>query len=394
MSYFTFLFILLLFQIHVYQISKISLSTQIIFFQSIHQLGLDCLKNSGSPYQPPTARYIPFDDQTIKFRKNISNFFKTLKYKYTYTTHCFAYHCGPWLEYLWKINFIDKPILSFGPFIPLFIRWKEMSFCLPSRRLKRLNFIFDLLPPNTLFFTVSEDDKGIGGPKHHPNLSLPKNLVILSSGGQGHIPIPNLKQTLSSVPMYHSKMKLLFMGTIWKDEEHGDIRSFSINWLNKTVKSEFVLEKNRKWLEYFKQSDMIVSLRGQGRGCYRTYEILQLGMIPFIIHDGIQWTPYLNSNVNWEKFSIIVGEDDLKNYRLPNYNEEDLKKMRKIVLRFRNSHFTDAGLMDQIQRFLLTGYYDSDLRCDKYNNQTYLKYNATQSKKKDIKPKFKIHWKK
>lgn len=93
-----FLFILLIFQVHYNRILKINITSQIIYFQTIHQLGFDCLKNSGSPYQPPTAKYLPFDYKSIQTRNNITNFLKHLQYKYTVTTHCFSYHCGPWLE--------------------------------------------------------------------------------------------------------------------------------------------------------------------------------------------------------------------------------------------------------------------------------------------------------
>jgi hypothetical protein len=91
-------------------------------------------------------------------------------------------------------------------------------------------------------------------------------------------------------------------------------------------------------------------------------------MVPFIISDDYSFLPFENSTMNYDLFSfrLKMNQFHLTKIQVDPISPNQPKLMRKYSIRYRNSHFVYQGVFDQIQRFMLTGYEDSDLRCHEY----------------------------
>lgn len=109
---------------------------------------------------------------------------------------------------------------------------------------------------------------------------------------------------------------------------------------------------------------IVLSPAGTVRSTYRTFELFQHGIVPWIIQDKYKIIPYLDSTV---QYNDIMFYSDLPQVystipKLRDESENRLAFMRRTMVKYRKTHFQPNGLMDQIQRFLLTGDEDSDLR--------------------------------
>jgi hypothetical protein len=105
-----------------------------------------------------------------------------------------------------------------------------------------------------------------------------------------------------------------------------------------------------------------VSLRGNARGCFHTFELLNLEIAPLILSDAL-WIPCLNSIVNWKNISflgIYAGIEDKLN-EVDKVSFETILLMRRTPFRYRNSRFLFLPILPQIQRFMLTRFDDSVL---------------------------------
>jgi hypothetical protein len=122
-----------------------------------------------------------------------------------HTMHTAVGYGGPWIENHWIAHFetlFDKEsnnsatCLSdhFGPFIPLFLPWVDHWVNGGMRYPKEfLHALRSVLRPNVLYVTVSQNAVGITGDDELKMESIP-NILVLSAGGYGHVPIPLLKQ--------------------------------------------------------------------------------------------------------------------------------------------------------------------------------------------------------
>lgn len=83
----------------------------------------------------------------------------------------------------------------FGPFIPLFIPWVD-GWVLGRFRYPKgmLDTLKSVLRPNVPYITVSQNDEGLTG-KNEFDMSRFPNVLVLSAGGYGHVPIPLFKQS-------------------------------------------------------------------------------------------------------------------------------------------------------------------------------------------------------
>jgi hypothetical protein len=113
--------------------------------------------------------------------------------------HSAAGYSGPWIENNWISHFErlydqGNECLSniFGPFVPIFVPWVDTYV---SSRFKyppeMVGAIRKVLRPNVPYVTVSQNDEGIHGIL--PAIDFP-NVLVLSAGGYGHVPVPLLKQ--------------------------------------------------------------------------------------------------------------------------------------------------------------------------------------------------------
>ena len=329
----------------------------------VHFLALDCLKNSNSPYGYSN---IPIKNDLEKKKNHYLNLINlTEKYR-NFSTHCWADYCGPWIEEIWISHFCcNRSLNNFGPFIPLFISWLNIWKYYESEYNYKefLKEIFLLLSPNYIYITVVQSSLGIES-SFDPWTSIPSNLLILNPAGKGHIPIPHLKQEEDFLDLKKPLYKVLFGGDLNSHQS----RSLVVNSFQEKLKDLFIEGKWNNWKEKYQESEFILSPRGFGRATFRTFEVLQLGMIPIITFTDYLWLPYYKSKINWDEISIYGFADNINDMinQVLLINDSKKNLMINKIKKIKNSHFTYSGIMNQIQLFMLTGYHESDLRCEKY----------------------------
>jgi len=329
--------------------------------EQLHNFALNCLNNSQSIYGFENVPIILNDTARQLHFEWILN--KTSIYR-GYPSHCWAGYCGPWIEELWISRFGSSNLSNFGPYIPLFIDWLNIWKKLNSPRKYRqvISGVFSLLSKDYIYITVVQSSFGIEG-MHSKLIGVPPNLLILNPAGKGHVPIPHLMKEKPIMPEPSPKIKVIFGG----NEKAHKSRLKSIRDFKLYFGPNFQSGKWNNWENEFLSSEFVLSPRGYGRAAFRTFEALQMGMIPIVTYDDYLWIPYKNS-INWSKIAVIGNvtySNETISY-IESISRQEQHEMRKNILSLRESHFTYDGLMNQIANFMTSGYKKSDLRCDRY----------------------------
>ncbi|CAE7306603.1 unnamed protein product [Symbiodinium sp. CCMP2592] len=292
-----------------------------------------------------------------------------------------AGYCGPWLEnyWIWEFSATWKNRKNgtrlrdiFGPYIPIIFPFLDIfvphKFRYPEGTLETLN---QTLRPNVLYLAVSQNDDGIFG---HPDRKLAfrqtdfPNMLVLSAGGYGHVPLPLFKQIeapVQAAPIPERTYAVSFMGSI----NHGPkgtrsvMKAMAERWgklRNKTVKIGF----GKDWKEVMTNTTLNLSPRGFGRNAYRTEELFQMGFIPVYIHEKGPWLFYRDL---WTEekigfFSTPGGLESTLDRALSDMPK--LMDMERRIRAMRDTHFMPLGVMDQISKFMTERDGGGDLRCE------------------------------
>ena len=126
--------------------------------------------------------------------------------------HGAAGYGGPWLENVWISHFqtraaaaraAGEPLSAvFGPYVPIFVPFTDQWVHGGPYQvgLKKYRYPAGLVPallgvlrPSVAYITVSQSDNGLSGNGELPMHRIP-NVLVLSAGGYGHVPVPLLKQ--------------------------------------------------------------------------------------------------------------------------------------------------------------------------------------------------------
>lgn len=132
-----------------------------------------------------------FPDDAEKHFEELKNI--TAKFR-TSPIHEYAGYSGPWIENIFISHFMDKPLAYFNGFIPLFIQWIDTQI-LGNKYFRYMHYeLGHALRPDVLYLAISQGDVGLGFiGTNHPNV------LVLSAGGFGHVPIPLIKGELSMI---------------------------------------------------------------------------------------------------------------------------------------------------------------------------------------------------
>ena len=170
--------------------------------------------DGGSKRTPSISSNIPPSDSLAHFRSLLN---ATAKYR-SCPRHAYAAYNGPWIENHWISKFCcNKTLSEFGGMVPIFVQWVD---CFVSAKyeasytnVKMIAEISALLRPDVIYVTVSQGDSGIGCIS--AKQCLP-NVLVLSSGGYGHVPIPLLGREVSLLnnlaPASKSIFPITFVG--------------------------------------------------------------------------------------------------------------------------------------------------------------------------------------
>lgn len=341
-------------------IIEIDTLTESNYFQ-LHNLGLKCLKQSNSTYGYHHIPYHTKDERNKEYHR-ILNLTITAR---EYPMHSWLGYNGPWIEDVWISTFCcNKDISEFGPYVPLFVPWLNIYKKSKYGYKKNASPYLQILKPDFLYITVVQSDYGIEG-KYSIINSVPPNLLIISPSGKGHIPVLLFMKEQSLVDPLPRNNSVLFIGNIKRPARRKILRNFR-KFLGTKIK--VITEKVADWRTLYRSYDMILSPRGNARGCFRSSEILQMGFIPILAFDDHLWVPYMNSGLPWKDIGFYLLPGDVEGFAdvVNKMTPERVRYMRSNVRKYRDSHFTMNGTINQIGLFMKYGYRRSDLRCDYY----------------------------
>eukprot|EP00435_Cladocopium_sp_Y103_P027323 s2255_g6.t1 len=297
--------------------------------------------------------------------------------------HAWSGYAGPWIENHWIQNFSQRWFHRakgtklrdiFGPFIPIFVPWVDLVVKNRGYPLGMMEMLRRGMRPDVLYVTVSQHDLGIFG-SVEPSIPQMANLLVFSAGGNGHVPVPLLKEVKQPLPHIPIRSRRIFASFVGRAKTHAIVRSpmktRMESWGNITGKEVFVSERMKDWTAVLHSSSLILVPRGWGRSSFRCSEMLQMGRVPVYLWDDIPWTFYPEL---WEKevigFSANINALEEVLDHIAGLGLEYLESMERHILEMRSSHFTYEGIMDQISKFMIGD--SSDLRCIQYPKQPVL----------------------
>jgi hypothetical protein len=226
---------------------------------------------------------------------------------------------------------------------------------------------FRQLRRDFLYVTVNANDYGLEGVRGL-NFDVPPNILIISASGRGHIPVLLHFRPLDWVDPLPKNNSVLFLGRLKRGKRIRVVKRYE-----RILKENItILKKVEDWVKAYREFSLILSPRGNARGCFRTAEILELGLIPIMAFEKKKWVPYLNSRLPWDDiaFHSVNSEVPALAEKINALTPERLKIMRKNVRKYKYTHWTLNATLDQIEMFLKSGYEVSDLRCGEFYSET------------------------
>ena len=224
--------------------------------------------------------------------------------------HCTEGYCGPWVENHWIKHFLStwvnhssktgsKKRLAgvFGPFIPIFMPYNDLWNANASEYEKMIKVLRKELRPHVAYITVVLHATGLVSNRKKMMKIMDEipNVVVLSAGGYGHVPIPLFKQPEHVLrgrffkAMSKRKLLLSYMGSSHHSPK--DMRKKMINIVEEEAKSLGVkvhvgFGSADEWHRVAGNSRVSLCPRGFGRTAFHLFEILQLGLIPIHVYMG------------------------------------------------------------------------------------------------------------
>jgi hypothetical protein len=271
---------------------------------------------------------------------------------------CFGGYCGPWIEDLWG-DLRSADSFAFGLCIPLFVPWLRIKLFYGYLYDRYLAQVFEMLSSVFVYCTLSQHGWGIAS-------IVPKNLLVISSGGVGHVPILLFKWQLNSswfAPSARHQWVVSFMGSM----SHGPVRYRMASILRQEFGAEFYCNQGSNWTWIGSQSKFIMAPRGISRNSFRLTETLQMGMIPVYAYDDLIWLPYYDS-IGWSRIGFVSHIDSLLHLArsLKGVPTWRVSEMRKNIVSLYSTHFIIKAVIEQSLKLFQSGFTGSDLRCGTY----------------------------
>lgn len=320
--------------------------------------------------------------------------------------HEYAGFGGPWVENHWIKEFCcDKPLEEFGGLVPVFVQWVDLFVASANADGKQpVGFgtyaetfarITKLLRPDVLYVTVSQCDNGIypeflarnvKSPKdvpHHLTPAAVSNLLVLSAGGFGHVPIPLLLRDQELLPPLTGKedITMSFVGRphyirreVVRRLREAQARASAAAAPPSNFSSTHYYGSD--WINIVRRSTLNLTPRGYGRSAFHLAEVVQMGRVPVYVWDDVPWLPYRGSatahvatslgwSVNIRALPTFIDHvarslaSESTRAELTNLIAAKAANARAV----RDSHYSYAGVMNHIRAFLADPL-TSELQCE------------------------------
>lgn len=305
---------------------------------------------------------------------------------------------GPFIENQWIASSCcrEERGRHFGPFVPIFVQWVDIFHQVlqgdGSIALRLRATLEDVLRPDVLYVTVSQSDDGIG--MDHSRWSALgsfahdrwPNILVISAGGVGHVPIPLLgplsmeePPKVEHHPFGKERSLLFFSGTV----SNHQARKVALRLL-KTAGYEALASSTESvqappellttgcgsgTLRQMSQARFFLNMRGYGRMSFMLANAIQRGVVPVFLYDDIAWLPYAHL---WstDQLGFVARCCDATSIRLlvnalAAVNNTELSRRRASILSHRHL-FTYNGTLAAIREFVASGGASGLLRCSPF----------------------------
>lgn len=326
-------------------------------------------------------------------------------------------YSGPRLEDYWINGFLNTSFSLFAPLVPLFVHWTELAIQYHVDSIGRLR---RHLRRDVLYFTVSAFE-GVTAQSF-----LPFHVIVASSKGEpaAQITLPHYlyPQTpgfdASGQPLWRlppgntphgTKRAAAVVSDAVQEEtslpapcgmgpspESAELAFVgSLDTLDHRASMHAALQSRHGtryrhanfppcmhcndtsskdgtspcWRVHMLASAVNLCPVGTAAVSYRLYEALQQGSIPVYVHDNRgPHVPYANTHADVGNLGWVVHFDALEEWvqgSLANLRPEEIAARRARILAVRETHYSPAGAMGQLYRWLKAPHDStrSDLRC-------------------------------
>lgn len=299
---------------------------------------------------------------------------------------------GPWLEDQWISRmwtaYRSRPPNAtlravFGPYIPLLVPWNAIhntanfteAARIPCYPCGFVRAVLGVLRPSVPYITVSQSAEGVTAKGELPMSQIP-NVLVLSQGGYGHVPVPLLKAPLAlhrhRLVQQKRRIVAFFGGSM--DHAPFELRRRMCDAVHQFAAAHKVEVVCGSYVPNFRQrmSEALVVLcpRGYGRTSFFLGEALKMGLIPVHVYDERPWVPYAGSIYERVGFTSTVAQLPGVLSTVLNMSTSALAAMTGRISAMTETHFGYAGVLQQIWRFMHGGSPSSDLRCESLPNST------------------------
>jgi hypothetical protein len=201
------------------------------------------------------------------------------------------------------------------------------------------------------YFTIVHNDDGVLE-------SLPPDTLVFDAGGLNRryqsIAIPLI---CSKIPehMIPKKEKTIFASFVGSPTHRVRVNMYNhchaidgykiymSNWDVNISDSAMNL-----FLDVVASSKFSLAPRGNGRGSFRCYEIMQLNSVPVIISDD-HYLPW-SDELNWSEFSVLIDENEIPymDEILKNISDSQYQKMLEVGKEVYDKYFSLEGMYQNI----------------------------------------------
>lgn len=288
---------------------------------------------------------------------------KTAKYR-KHNMHSVSSYRGPWIENVWISEFMGKPLSYFNGMIPLFVQWVDIHAHIFLGRENRPLYstlyeelhseFYQYLREDVIYVTVSQDDEGIDRSGHTGLFTKRPNILTLSAGGYGHIPLPLIKGVVDYIPPPANGVftwQIGFYGTHDTSQTRARLLDAMRGEVQNT-KLTYHHASSPNWQQLMASTLLNLCPRGYGRSSYRLAEVIQLGRIPVYLFNDVPWLPYAGSNVSLENIGFSADFHGMQKLteKLESLTTTEIKTKLERVKQARE-YYTLQGVVRQIDLF-------------------------------------------
>jgi hypothetical protein len=301
--------------------------------------------------------------------------------------HRYAEYSGPWLENLWIEKFLLKPLSFFGGLIPIFVQWTDMHVSFMKKALLKngrqqwddtVDFLATHLRKDVLYVMVSQDDEGLARLQ-----TLRPNILSLSAGGFGHIPLPLIKGSFQiPTTKLNSNVKNVDIGFYGNVKRRYKIlakfkKTFESVIDQRDNMTLVIHDRTILWRHHLLATTFNLVPRGFGRTSFRLAEILQAGRIPIYLYDDIAWLPYPRTAAHLVDGNIGFAASALSDIQLHDLimsiKRMDSASIVSMTARCRSMayYYTYQGVLEQLELFFQEPFVKGYIRCSEKIPKTW-----------------------